>query len=64
MPKTAKSTKFYLIFPDENKAYLNQQHTISQTLYYNRNKEKVSEYKKAYYTFKKQASIFRNILLD
>jgi len=57
-------TKFYLLYPEENKAYQNKLNVIYQTNFYNKNKEKVLKYKKEYYRFQKQAKIFRNILLD
>jgi len=57
-------TKFYLLYPEENKAYQNKLNVIYQTNFYNKNKEKVLKYKKEYYQFQKQAKIFRNILLD
>ena len=60
-----KSTKkCHLEFPEDNKQIRNQMIVIYSTNYYNRNKEKVLNYKKKYYTFNKQAKIFRNILLD
>ena len=60
-----KSTqKCYLLFPEENKQIRNRMNVIYTTNYYNRNKDKVLNYKKSYYIFNKQAKIFRNILLD
>ena len=62
MIKTTK--KCHLLFPEENKQIRNRMSVIYTTNYYNRNKEKVLDYKKKYYNFNKQAQIFRNILLD
>ena len=62
MPKTTK--KCHLLFPEENKQIKNKMSVIYTTNYYNRNKDKVLDYKKKYYNFNKQAKIFRNILLD
>jgi hypothetical protein len=64
MSETKTKTNFYLLYPEENKAYQNQLNVIYQTKYYNNNKDKVLEYKKNYYQFQKQSKIFRNILLD
>ena len=62
MQKTTK--KCHLLFPEENKQIKNKMSVIYTTNYYNRNKDKVLDYKKKYYNFNKQAKIFRNILLD
>ena len=62
MIKTTK--KCHLLFPEENKQIRNRMSVIYTTNYYNRNKEKVLDYKKKCYNFNKQAQIFRNILLD
>lgn len=59
-----KSTKFHLLYPEENKTYQNQLNVIYQTKYYHANKDKVLKYKKDYYIYNKQAKIFRNILLE
>jgi hypothetical protein len=62
--KKMTKSKFYLQFPENNDSFYKQRNVLYQTRFYSENKEKVLEYKKKRYLFKKQAEIFRHILLD
>jgi hypothetical protein len=56
--------KYYLLFPEENKAFYRKKSVEYVTKYYQENKDKVLQYKKGVYYYKKEAEKFRNILLD
>lgn len=51
-------------YRDHNRYVYNCKMAEAQKKFYNKNKDKVLNYKKKKYIYSKEAQIFRNILLD